>query len=295
MGLREWLVRRRRRAVLDNCNHEMARLLFARMFSGGVIRKELAALLDGYTVAPDAESAWRLVLYDPKLLAVFEFARYGGFTERIFEDRMRRGLPVDAFPSDITTHEVDDAARRLRIELYMAQDRAHCSQADGEGLGMDKDEGLREIQRMHETETIRPESIIGWYHWYSDKLPRMHPERSKVDLVRTAALWMELTDRGGAPAFPYTYRSELGVSGADAPVERHNYGWLLGAGLIALGIVVLFVKPLAGLILVLAGPLAWYIAYRLGGGSANPDLLLSQECQRVLKWAEEQTRPPLGQ
>jgi hypothetical protein len=155
---------------------------------------------------------------------------------------------------------------------------------------MDKAEALTEIQRMHEKKTVQPKSIIAWYYFYSHKLPIMRPERSTVDLVRTAALWMELTDRGGSPGFPYDYRSELRVTHADSPdAGKPNHGFRLGVGLILLGLIALFVKPLVGILLIVAGPVMWYVSYRLGGAAAHPELLLGNECQRVLEWSERQS------
>jgi hypothetical protein len=42
---------------------------------------------------------------------------------------------------------------------------------------MNSQDALEEIQRMHETQTVRRESIIAWYRWYSvlHKFPTMHP------------------------------------------------------------------------------------------------------------------------
>ena len=163
---------------------------------------------------------------------------------------------------------------------------------------MEPSEALSEIQRMHETKTVRRESIIGWYYWYARKLPKMRPERSIVDLVRTAALWMELTDRGGQPGFPYDYRSELDLSTIEAALPaKPNWGarWavrLEGLLLIA-GVIALFIKPLLGVGLIVIVPVVWWIAYQLSGGPTNPDLLrgdttlFRREGKRVLEWSRQ--------
>ena len=67
---------------------------------------------------------------------------------------------------------------------------------------MTKENALKQIQLMHEQKLITKDSIVGWYSFYSNKLPKMKPERSSADLVRTIALWMELTEKGGSPEFP---------------------------------------------------------------------------------------------
>ena len=84
---------------------------------------------------------------------------------------------------------------------------------------------------MHETQTVRRESIIAWYRWYSvlHRFPTMHPERSDVDLLRTIALWMELTDRGGSPGFPHDYKTDITFS-TSAPLQsaKQNIASILG-------------------------------------------------------------------
>jgi len=160
---------------------------------------------------------------------------------------------------------------------------------------MDEDSALHEIQRMHEAKTVRRESIIGWYYWYADKLPRMHPERSVVDLVRTGALWMELTDRGGKPGFPYEYRSELDLSVMESPLPtKPSWAYRVGLLLILAGLIGLFVRPLAAAGLIVLGPVVWWVGYQLSGGPTNPDLLKEgstlyrKEGRRVLEWHRRQ-------
>lgn len=157
---------------------------------------------------------------------------------------------------------------------------------------------LQELQRMHEEETVRRESIIAWYRWYSqfpsNRLARMYPERSDVDLIRTIALWMDLTDRGGEPGFPYDYRSALdfGSIQRTATATPSTMG-LVGLIAIALGIVVLFFNWKLGVALVIVGSITNYVGYRLGGGATNPTLmkegspLYEREGKRVLEWARD--------
>lgn len=161
---------------------------------------------------------------------------------------------------------------------------------------MDNHQPLQEIQRMHETETVRRESIIAWYRWYSqfpsNRLPRMYPERSDVDLIRTMALWMELTERGGSPGFPYDYRSALDFPRIH-PTEpsKASVMWLVGMLALVVGVVVLFFNWKVGVALIIAGPIANYVGYRLSGGATNPDLMKEGSSvyervgKRVLEWA----------
>ncbi len=72
------------RKQLEGCNYGMAKALVVRNFSGSVIPKELASILDSFTSNPCFETAERLIEYDSKFLAFFELARGGGFTERLF-------------------------------------------------------------------------------------------------------------------------------------------------------------------------------------------------------------------
>lgn len=163
---------------------------------------------------------------------------------------------------------------------------------------MNRAEALQEIQRMHEHRTVRPESIVAWYRFYSNKLPRMYPERSDVDLIRTAALWMELTDRGGSPGFPFDYRSELNFSTVGPTrTPRGNRFWVFGVSVMIAGLVTLFFAWKIAIVMLVAGVIIHYLGYRLSGGPANPDLmtegttLYEQEGRRVMEWAMERRAP----
>lgn len=150
---------------------------------------------------------------------------------------------------------------------------------------------------MHADRTVRRESIVAWYRWYSRNLPRMHPERSDVDLIRTAALWMQLTDRGGSPGFPFDYGSELSFPDIDpASTRRASPWWLLGVLTVGAGVILLFFTWKLGLALVAAGELAQCIGYWLCGGPTNPELMThganfyERGGRRVIDWAAEHRR-----
>ena len=80
-----WFARRKLRKQLQNCNYEMAKTVVIRKFSGGVIPKELAALLDTFISNPCFDTAVDLIEHDPKFLAFFELSKRGGFTEHLFQ------------------------------------------------------------------------------------------------------------------------------------------------------------------------------------------------------------------
>jgi|GEM_PF-3369189 len=158
---------------------------------------------------------------------------------------------------------------------------------------MDKKQALEAIQRMHETRTITRESILGWYHFYSNKLPKMYPERSEVDLIRTIALWMELTDKGGSPAFPYDYKSGLNLSNDLKSPPKPSIAFPIGMLSSIVGIVTLFFNIIIGIILIFAGQIVIYVGYKLRGGPTNPDLLkddtllFRKEGKRVIEWIQK--------
>ncbi len=164
---------------------------------------------------------------------------------------------------------------------------------------MDKAAALTTIQRMHETRTISNDAIIAWYRLYDHKLPRMHPERSDVDLVRTIALWMELTDRGGNPGFPFQYRSALNFPSIDPTrTGKPKIAWLVGNGISLIGVILLLFNWKIALVLIIGGQVVDYAGYRAAGGRCNPDLmtegttLYEKEGKRVLEWASKQKDAP---
>lgn len=127
-------------------------------------------------------------------------------------------------------------------------------------------------------ETVRRESIVAWYRWCSqfssNRLPRMYPDRSDVDLIRTMALWMELTDQGGSPGFPYKYKSDLSfptINPAEPP--QPSVMWLVGAVAFVTGVVALFFNWKIGLALLIGGVVIYYVGYKLSGGATNPNLI----------------------
>lgn len=161
---------------------------------------------------------------------------------------------------------------------------------------MENGEALAAIQEMHASKTVSRRSIIGWYNFYSHKLPKMTPERSEADLIRTIALWMELTDKGGVPAFPYDYNAhaDLKLDLIDRSVPPNaSIAWLVGTISMVTGFVLLFFNLLLGLGLLILGLVIWVAGYTMQGGATNMDLFkggpLKIEAERVLKWANRDT------
>ena len=81
----KWLAKRRLKGHLSGCNFEMAKTILVKRFSGSVIPKELAKLLDAFSSNPGTDTALDLIQYDSKFIAVFELARSEGFTEHLFK------------------------------------------------------------------------------------------------------------------------------------------------------------------------------------------------------------------
>lgn len=155
---------------------------------------------------------------------------------------------------------------------------------------MNKEEALRLMQEMYDKQAISRESIIAWYTVYSHKLPRMHPERSEIDLIRTIALWMEVTNRGGTPSFPYNFKSEIQINltsmNSGTTKERSNI-WASGMVLLVVGFLAMFYQLLLGIGLVVSGGVLLYIGYKMAGGATNPELWRN-EVKRVLEWINSQ-------
>ena len=156
------------------------------------------------------------------------------------------------------------------------------------------DESLVHLQHMHATQTVSRESIIAWYTFYRDKLPTMNPERSEIDLIRTIALWMRLTGQGGAPGFPWNYRSALSfpeVLRAHTNPGKPSLALPLGVLLLLGGLVAFFVSKNWALPLLLGGVATLYFGYKLQGGATNAGLMVpgstlyEQEGRRVVEWA----------
>ncbi len=183
---------------------------------------------------------------------------------------------------------------RLLVHEAAAQDPSTTRAEDS------SQDALRQIERMHETQTVRRESIIGWYRWYSvfHKFPPMYPERSDVDLVRTIALWMELTDRGGSPGFPYEYKTDITFStSTSSQSTKQSIASILGfVGMVGavIGIAALFFNWKTGLAVILGSVLSNLTGYWVAGGSSNPSVMTPgtrsyrAEGKRVLEWVAKQ-------
>ena len=72
------------REILENCNHEMVKVILPRKFSWGVIPKDLAVIVKSYMANPCLETAEAIVEYDSEFLAVFELCQLGSISEQLF-------------------------------------------------------------------------------------------------------------------------------------------------------------------------------------------------------------------
>lgn len=158
---------------------------------------------------------------------------------------------------------------------------------------MNKAEAFKEIQKMHIDGIIRRESIIAWYIFYSHKLPRMQPERSVVDLIQTAALWMRLTDEGGQPGFPFQYKSNLRLPDPTQINPKGSPLWLLGTIFLLLSLPLILLNWKVAVIIALIGIVFHFIGYYVAGGSKNIDLLSRDTiiyrnvAKRVIDWSNQ--------
>ena len=150
---------------------------------------------------------------------------------------------------------------------------------------------LAHIQEMHERQLVTRDSIINWYYFYANKLPKMKPERSNADLVRTIALWMELTDSGGAPGFPFDYKTDIKIP--DSSINRINVDpyFILNQLLMVTGIVTIFIRWKWGLGIIGFSILSFIVNYQLRGGPKNFDSVrLTNEGQRAIEWIKSNNK-----
>lgn len=156
---------------------------------------------------------------------------------------------------------------------------------------MPSESDLAAIQRMHETKLVNRDALIGWYRWYQRQLPPLRPEQSNRDLLLTLATWMDLTEKGGRPAFPYDYRTDLDFSQVALDIaDRPGLGWPIGAFILVVGLVLLFFRPWVGVGLVVLGVALQWILYKSRGGASSvamKDPAVRREVDRALRWVHE--------
>ena len=155
---------------------------------------------------------------------------------------------------------------------------------------------LEAIQQMHETKTVTRDALIGWYGWYQSQLPPLKPVRSDTDLLLTLATWMDLTEKGGQPAFPYEYRTDLDFPTVDFDIaDRPSLAWPLGALMVIGGLIILFFHLWMGLSLIAGGLLLHWLLYRSRGAAtavAMKDERVRREVDRALEWVLTHQPPP---
>lgn len=156
---------------------------------------------------------------------------------------------------------------------------------------MNIEDAFEEIQRMHEDRCVRKESIYAWYTYHKNKLPKLKPERSEVDLVRAIAYWMNQADRGNGPPFPYDYSTNIQLDQIDP--ESPPKARLMGCApyiFLLCGLILLFFNWKYGIALLLGGLVLEILHYIYRGGSTNPELLKEgttmyrNEGRKVFDW-----------
>ena len=68
--------------IFKECDYRLASKTLINMFGGGVLKKELAALLDAFVSCPSFETAVELVKFAPELIVIFEECKPNGFYAR---------------------------------------------------------------------------------------------------------------------------------------------------------------------------------------------------------------------
>lgn len=149
---------------------------------------------------------------------------------------------------------------------------------------------LAAIQSMHESKTVTRDGLIGWSRWYESQLPRLQPEKSEEDLLLTLTAWMELSDKGGQPGFPYEYATDLDFALVDLDsTYQPNLAWVVGVLIIISGLVAVFFRPWLGVGLVIAGVAFHWLLYKARGGAtaaAIKDPQVRQRAERALEWVQ---------
>lgn len=156
---------------------------------------------------------------------------------------------------------------------------------------MTKENAFKQIQLMHEQEHITENSIIGWYYFYSHKLPKMKPERSLADVLRTIALWMELTDNGGSPGFPYDYQTNIKIPIETIKAKKLNFFVEVCWILVIVGLILLFFNIILGLSSISLGILLLIVNYNLSDGSKNIESVIGlKSSKRVVEWIQAHSK-----
>lgn len=160
---------------------------------------------------------------------------------------------------------------------------------------MDKSDALKEIQKMDETKLITRKSITAWYYIHSDKLPEMHPERTRKDLIRIIYLWMILTDDGINPPFPYSYKTNLDFSLLKRFITtRPSKPFVIGLLSVLLGMFLLFKVPVIGICIIFLSPFTLILTNFLQGHKlrnlTKVHSLDKSQIKRVFEWSKQQKK-----
>jgi len=74
--------KRQLKKILKDCDYKLAAAALKHQFAGGVIKKDLAILLDAYLANPSFDTAMDLIAFDEVLLVFFAESSEGGFFDR---------------------------------------------------------------------------------------------------------------------------------------------------------------------------------------------------------------------
>lgn len=68
-------IKKKLRKELQDCNYEIAKAMLIKSFSGSVIPNELSLLLSKFVENPGFETAFDLIKFDSRFIALFKLAR----------------------------------------------------------------------------------------------------------------------------------------------------------------------------------------------------------------------------
>ena len=116
----------------------------------------------------------------------------------------------------------------------------------------------------------------------------MAPERSDADLIRTIALWMELTDKGGSPGFPFEYKTDIIIPKFSIEEKKIDPFFSVNVLLIIAGLISIFINLKVGIGLIAVGVLLMIVNYKIRGASRQFETVVNtQDGQRVIGWIDE--------
>ena len=147
-----------------------------------------------------------------------------------------------------------------------------------------------EIDKMNESKTVTPSSVVAWYIIHSDQLKKhfvLAPEKSLDDNLRAMELWMRISEKGGKDAFPFEYQAEYDPEEIEQVFNTKTQIFrMIGWVITFFGFLLMFSRGLWGALLLFIGFMIEYINYKLRlNGKAGS--LYSKEIKKAAKWIKE--------